>query len=113
LTLLTKSGIPLSWRQRVAAKPNDLPGLPARPRGPLARLARSTGDCGGPTSGAPDDVSKHFQAIAVACGEFAAEYPADFRVIFGPDLTDGPFRTGVVEVLEDFGEHRNAGEEKG
>jgi AcrR family transcriptional regulator len=69
-------------------------------------------------AGAPDEVSKRFEAIAVAYVEFAAENPAHFRVMFGPDVpdidkhpalreahdvTDGLFRTGVAEVLEETG----------
>jgi len=69
-------------------------------------------------SGAPDDVLKRFEAIAIAYVEFAAENPAHFRVMFGPDVpdidkhsalreahdvTDGLFRTGVAQVLEETG----------
>jgi AcrR family transcriptional regulator len=66
-------------------------------------------------AGAPDDVSKRFEAMAIAYVEFAAENPAHFRVMFGRDVpdinkhsalreahdvTDGLFRAGVAQVLE-------------
>jgi AcrR family transcriptional regulator len=67
---------------------------------------------------APDDVSKQLEAMAIAYVEFAAEKPAHFRVMFGRDVpdidkhaslrdaydvTNGLFRTGVAEVLEEAG----------
>jgi AcrR family transcriptional regulator len=67
---------------------------------------------------APDDVLKRFEAIAIAYVEFAAENPAHFRVMFGPDVpdidkhsalreardvTDRLFRTGVAQVLQETG----------
>ena len=69
-------------------------------------------------AGAPDDISKRFEAMAIAYVEFAAENPAHFRVMFGRDVpdinkhsalreahdvTDGLFRTGVAQVLEAAG----------
>ena len=39
-------------------------------------------------AGAPDDVSKRFEAMAIAYVEFAAENPAHFRVMFGRDVPD-------------------------
>jgi AcrR family transcriptional regulator len=70
------------------------------------------------TATAPGDVLKRFEAIAIAYVEFAANNPAHFRVMFGPDVpdidkhaalreahdvTDGLFRTGVAQVLEETG----------
>jgi AcrR family transcriptional regulator len=67
---------------------------------------------------ASDDVSKRFEAMAIAYVEFAVENPAHFRVMFGRDVpdinkhpalreahdvTDGLFRTGVARVLEGAG----------
>jgi AcrR family transcriptional regulator len=69
-------------------------------------------------TGAPDDVSKRLEAMAIAYVEFAAENPAHFRVMFGRDVpdidkhaalreaydvTNGLFRTGVALVLEQTG----------
>ncbi len=69
-------------------------------------------------AGAPDDVAKRLEAMAIAYVEFAAENPAHFRVMFGRDVpdinkhsalreahdvTDGLFRAGVAEVLEEVG----------
>jgi AcrR family transcriptional regulator len=69
-------------------------------------------------AGAPDDVSKRLEAMAIAYVEFAAENPSHFRVMFGRDVpdiskhaslreahevTDGLFRTGVAQVLEEAG----------
>lgn len=69
-------------------------------------------------AGAPEDVSKRLEAMAIAYVEFAAENPAHFRVMFGRDVpdinkhpalreahdaTDGLFRAGVGEVLEKVG----------
>ena len=69
-------------------------------------------------AGASEDVWKRFQAIAIAYVRFAAENPARFRVMFGPDVpdidkhaglreahdvTDGLFRAGVAEVLRETG----------
>jgi hypothetical protein len=66
----------------------------------------------------PDDVSKRLEAMAIAYVNFAAENPAHFRVMFGRDVpdinkhsklreahdaTDGLFRTGVAQVLEEAG----------
>lgn len=64
------------------------------------------------------DVSKRLEAMAIAYVEFAAENPAHFRVMFGRDVpdinkhsalreaydvTNGLFRTGVAQVLEETG----------
>jgi AcrR family transcriptional regulator len=72
-------------------------------------------------AGAPDDVLKRFEAIAIAYVDFAAQNPAHFRVMFGPDVpdidkhsalrgahdvTDGLFRAGVAQVLEETGKIR-------
>jgi AcrR family transcriptional regulator len=69
-------------------------------------------------AGAPDDVSKRLEAMAIAYVEFAAENPSHFRVMFGRDvpdiskhaslreahdITDGLFREGVAQVLEEAG----------
>ncbi len=69
-------------------------------------------------AGAPNDVAKRLEAMAIAYVEFAAENPAHFRVMFGRDVpdinkhpalreahdvTDGLFRTGVAQVLEAAG----------
>jgi AcrR family transcriptional regulator len=69
-------------------------------------------------AGAPDDVSKRLEALAIAYVEFAAENPAHFRVMFGRDVpdinkhsalreahdaTDGLFRVGVAQALEEAG----------
>lgn len=69
-------------------------------------------------AGSPDDVSKRLEAMAIAYVEFAAENPAQFRVMFGRDVpdinkhaalreahdvTDGLFRAGVAEALEAAG----------
>ncbi|MBW2421891.1 MAG: TetR/AcrR family transcriptional regulator [Deltaproteobacteria bacterium] len=66
-------------------------------------------------AGAPDDVAKRLEAMAIAYVDFAAENPAHFRVMFGRDVpdinkhtalreahdvTNGLFRAGVAEVLE-------------
>jgi AcrR family transcriptional regulator len=65
-------------------------------------------------AGAPDDISRRFEAMAIAYVEFAAENPAHFRVMFGRDVpdinkhpalreahdvTNGLFRVGVAQVL--------------
>jgi len=67
---------------------------------------------------ARDDVASRFEGMAVAYVEFAAESPARFRVMFGRDIpdinkhpalreahdfTDGLFRAGVAQVLENVG----------
>jgi len=69
-------------------------------------------------AGAPGDVSKRLEAMAIAYVEFAAENPAHFRVMFGRDVpdinkhaelreahdvTNGLFRTGVAQVLQEAG----------
>jgi AcrR family transcriptional regulator len=65
-------------------------------------------------AGAPDDVAKRLEAMAIAYVEFAAENPSHFRVMFGRDVPDiskhaclreaheaasGLFRAGVAQVL--------------
>ena len=67
---------------------------------------------------APDDVARRLEAMAIAYVEFAAENSAHFRVMFGRDVpdfskhaglreahevTDGLFRAGVAEVLQQAG----------
>ena len=69
-------------------------------------------------AGAPDDISRRFEAMAIAYVEFAAENPAHFRVMFGRDVpdidkhpalreahdvTNGLFRMGVAQVLAEAG----------
>ncbi|MCP4006420.1 MAG: TetR/AcrR family transcriptional regulator [bacterium] len=68
---------------------------------------------------APDSIAKRFEATAIAYVEFAAENPAQFRVMFGRDVPDinkhaalreaqdaanGLFREGVAQVLEGTGQ---------
>jgi AcrR family transcriptional regulator len=67
-------------------------------------------------AGAPDDVARRFEAMAIAYVEFAVENPAHFRVMFGRDVpdikqhpalrdahsvTNGLFRMGVAQVLSE------------
>ncbi len=66
----------------------------------------------------PDDEALRLEAMAIAYVRFAAENPAHFRVMFGPDVPDinkhaalreahdvsnGIFHTGVARVLEKAG----------
>ncbi|MCP5066480.1 MAG: TetR/AcrR family transcriptional regulator [bacterium] len=116
----------LSWRE-VARKANVSHSAPYRHFANKEELLAAVAEQGFRSlaermleqmAAAPDDISKRFEALAIAYVQFAAENPAHFRVMFGRDVpdinkhsglreahdvTDGLFRSGVARVLEETG----------